>query len=151
MSSHIFRTVRFLQISKVSNIVSPPPAKATAGDLETRLRGLINSSPVMLFMKGTAVDPKCGFSKSMVALLDSHGAAYKTFDILTDEEVRQGLKTYSKWPTYPQVSLCYVSTNYLHSRQRLPKLKSIWPVHLSTILCHCLATVTISMPVSGTH
>jgi Glutaredoxin-related protein len=58
----------------------------------------------MLFMKGTAADPKCGFSKSMVALLDSHEAAYKTFDILTDEEVRQGLKTYSKWPTYPQVS-----------------------------------------------
>jgi glutaredoxin-related protein len=60
-------------------------------------------------MKGTATDPKCGFSKSMVALLDSHGAAYKTFDILTDEEVRQGLKTYSKWPTYPQVTVLFVS------------------------------------------
>jgi glutaredoxin-related protein len=58
----------------------------------------------MLFMKGTASEPKCGFSKSMVALLDSHGALYKTFDILNDEEVRQGLKTYSDWPTYPQVT-----------------------------------------------
>jgi Grx4 family monothiol glutaredoxin len=92
-----------LQISEVSNVVLPPPAKAIAEDLVTQLRGLINSSPVMLFMKGTATDPKCGFSKSMVALLDSHEAAYKTFDILTDEEVRQGLKTYSKWPTYPQL------------------------------------------------
>jgi len=115
-SSHIFRTLQFLQVSKVSNVVSPPPAKAIAEDLVTRLRGLINSSLVMLFMKGTATDPKCGFSKSMVALLDSHEAAYKTFDILTDEEVRQGLKTYSKWPTYPQVSLCCVSTNYLQDR-----------------------------------
>lgn len=133
-SSHIFRTVRFLQVSKVSNVVSPPPAKAIAEDLVTRLRGLINSSPVMLFMKGSAADPKCGFSKSLVALLDSHGAAYKTFDILTDDEVRQGLKAYTKWPTYPQVSLCFVSTNYVHSRQRLPKLNNIWLVHLFTIL-----------------
>ena len=150
-SDYIFRTVWFLQISKVSNVVSPPPAKAIAEDLVTHLRGLITSSHVMLFMKGTATDPKCGFSRSMVALLDSHGAAYKTFDILTDEEVRQGLKTYSKWPTYPQVSLCCVSNNYLHSRQRLPKLKNFWLVHLFTILCQCLATVTISVPVPGTY
>jgi glutaredoxin-related protein len=99
------RVVLFLQVSKGSNLASPPTHKTTAEDLTTRLRRLINSSPVMLFMKGMATDPKCGFSKSMVALLDSHGASYKTFDILTDEEVRQGLKTYSKWPTYPQVAV----------------------------------------------
>lgn len=92
-----------LQVSKCSNITSPAPAKPAAQDLTSRLHGLINSAPVMLFMKGTASEPKCGFSKSMVALLDSHGALYKTFDILSDEAVRQGLKSYSNWPTYPQL------------------------------------------------
>jgi glutaredoxin-related protein len=98
------KCVVFVQVSKSSNITSRAPAKPTAQDLTSRLRALLNSAPVMLFMKGTASEPRCGFSKSMVALLDSHGALYKTFDILTDEEVRQGLKTYSNWPTYPQVT-----------------------------------------------
>ncbi|XP_021939073.1 glutaredoxin 3 isoform X2 [Zootermopsis nevadensis] len=89
-----------LQVSKGSNTTSAKPA---AEDLTTRLHRLINSAPVMLFMKGTSTEPRCGFSKSMVSLLDSHGALYKTFDILSNEEVRQGLKTYSKWPTYPQL------------------------------------------------
>ena len=73
-------------------------------DLNTRLHKLINGAPVMLFMKGSAAEPKCGFSKQIVAILDGHNAQFKTFDILSDEEVRQGLKTYSNWPTYPQVS-----------------------------------------------
>ena len=57
----------------------------------------------MLFMKGNSNQPKCGFSKTIVSLLDSLNAEYKTFDILLDDEVRQGLKTYSDWPTFPQV------------------------------------------------
>jgi glutaredoxin-related protein len=100
-SSLILKNVSFIQVSKGSNTTSAKPAAEE--DLMTRLHSLINSAPVMLFMKGTAIEPRCGFSKSMVALLDSHGALYKTFDILSDEEVRQGLKTYSNWPTYPQV------------------------------------------------
>jgi glutaredoxin-related protein len=94
---------------QVSKGLNTPVAKPATEDLTARLHGLISSAPVMLFMKGTAAEPRCGFSKSMVALLESHGALYKTFDILSDEEVRQGLKTYSNWPTYPQVtqaSLC---------------------------------------------
>jgi glutaredoxin-related protein len=97
------RTVLFVQVSKGSNTL-PIPTKPAAEDLTKRLHGLVNSAPVMLFMKGTVAEPRCGFSKSMVALLDSHGALYETFDILSDEEVRQGLKTYSNWPTYPQVT-----------------------------------------------
>lgn len=72
-------------------------------DLNTRLKNLINQSPVVLFMKGTPSAPRCGFSKTTVAILDEVGVPYTTFDILTDEEVRQGLKTYSNWPTYPQL------------------------------------------------
>lgn len=89
-----------IQISKVPTAALPKPPKE---DLNTRLRKLINADPVMLFMKGTAAQPRCGFSKTMIALLDSLEAQYKTFDILNDEEVRQGLKTYSNWPTFPQL------------------------------------------------
>lgn len=57
----------------------------------------------MLFMKGNPLEPKCGFSRTIIGILEKNNAKYKTFDILTDEEVRQGLKEFSNWPTYPQV------------------------------------------------
>jgi len=75
----------------------------TAEDLNTRLKGLINQSPVVLFMKGDPTTPRCGFSKTTVAILNETGVPYTTFDILSDQDVRQGLKTYSNWPTYPQL------------------------------------------------
>lgn len=57
----------------------------------------------MIFMKGDRTAPRCGFSKQLIQIINETGVAYETFDILADEEVRQGLKTYSDWPTYPQV------------------------------------------------
>lgn len=74
-----------------------------AQTLEHRLKTLINRSPVMLFMKGNKEAAKCGFSRQTLSILNSAGVDYDTFDILQDEEVRQGLKTYSNWPTYPQL------------------------------------------------
>uniref|UniRef100_A0A0K0FLA1 Glutaredoxin-3 (inferred by orthology to a human protein) n=1 Tax=Strongyloides venezuelensis TaxID=75913 RepID=A0A0K0FLA1_STRVS len=74
-------------------------------DLNTRLKKLINKSRLVLFMKGNKEQPKCGFSRQIVELLNSVNADYWTFDILQDEEVRQGLKVYSDWPTYPQLYL----------------------------------------------
>jgi Grx4 family monothiol glutaredoxin len=84
------------------------------GGLEARLEALVKREPVMLFMKGSADAPKCGFSSKMVDLLREAGAAFGTFDILTDEEVRQGLKTFSNWPTYPQL--------YVHGAWRVLSL-----------------------------
>ncbi|TGZ61014.1 hypothetical protein CRM22_008216 [Opisthorchis felineus] len=72
-------------------------------DLNTRLRNLIRRSPVMLFMKGTPSQPRCGFSRQILEILNSLNVSFDTFDILTNEEVRQGLKTFSNWPTYPQL------------------------------------------------
>ena len=81
-----------------------PAASATSKeDLDARLGKLIKSSKVMLFMKGQPSDPKCGFSSKIVALLASSDIDYASFDILSDEAVRQGLKKYSNWPTYPQL------------------------------------------------
>ncbi|XP_014281542.1 glutaredoxin 3 [Halyomorpha halys] len=72
-------------------------------DLNERLNRLINSSDIMLFMKGNVDQPRCGFSQKIVDILKQHNATFKTFDILNDEEVREGLKKYSNWPTYPQL------------------------------------------------
>ena len=74
-------------------------------DLTERIKRLINHNRVTLFMKGNPQTPKCGFSRTMIGLLDEHKIDYWTFDILEDPEVRQGLKEYSDWPTYPQLYL----------------------------------------------
>lgn len=71
--------------------------------LQERLKKLINFAPVMLFMKGTPSSPECGFSSKIVELLKTEGIPFESFNILSDEEVRQGLKSYSNWPTFPQL------------------------------------------------
>ncbi|CAF94869.1 unnamed protein product, partial [Tetraodon nigroviridis] len=78
-------------------------AGSPAADLNQRLKKLINAAPCMLFMKGSPQEPRCGFSRQIVALLSEHNIQFSSFDILSDEEVRQGLKTFSNWPTYPQL------------------------------------------------
>eukprot|EP00441_Pelagodinium_beii_P040885 CAMPEP_0197626864 /NCGR_PEP_ID=MMETSP1338-20131121/5646_1 /TAXON_ID=43686 ORGANISM="Pelagodinium beii, Strain RCC1491" /NCGR_SAMPLE_ID=MMETSP1338 /ASSEMBLY_ACC=CAM_ASM_000754 /LENGTH=330 /DNA_ID=CAMNT_0043197445 /DNA_START=42 /DNA_END=1030 /DNA_ORIENTATION=+ len=81
----------------------PTRARGSGKDLNAELKDLIDSAPVMLFMKGCKSEPHCKFSKQAVAILAKHNVDYSTFDILKDEEVRQGLKDYSNWKTYPQL------------------------------------------------
>lgn len=71
--------------------------------LNDRLSALVNKAPVMLFMKGTPDAPRCGFSSKIVGLLQDQGIRFESFNILSDSEVREGLKAFSKWPTYPQL------------------------------------------------
>lgn len=72
--------------------------------IEDKLKRLINKDRVMLFMKGDPDHPRCGFSNRMIELLRSTSSSqFSSFDILSDNAVRQGLKTYSNWPTYPQL------------------------------------------------
>ena len=75
----------------------------TALSINDKLQQLINRHRIMLFMKGIPSSPKCGFSRQIVEILDSYHVSYDAFNILEDEEVRQGLKEYSDWPTYPQL------------------------------------------------
>jgi Grx4 family monothiol glutaredoxin len=75
----------------------------TQEDLQKRLEGLVKAAPVMLFMKGTPSSPQCGFSRQTVALLRERSIRYGFFNILADDDVRQGLKEYSDWPTFPQL------------------------------------------------
>ncbi|CAG8466498.1 7187_t:CDS:2 [Acaulospora morrowiae] len=79
------------------------PREAPKADLNTRLKELINSDSVMVFIKGTPSQPRCGFTRQLVEILNENQVKFSSFNILTDEEVRQGLKEYSKWPTYPQL------------------------------------------------
>ena len=73
--------------------------------VKDKIQGLIQSSPVMVFMKGTKLMPQCGFSNNVVQILNSIGIEFNTFDVLSDFEIREGIKEYSNWPTIPQVYL----------------------------------------------
>jgi Grx4 family monothiol glutaredoxin len=72
-------------------------------ELFKRLGDLVKAAPVMLFMKGTPSSPQCGFSRQLVGLLRDNSVKYGFFNILADDEVRQGLKEFADWPTYPQL------------------------------------------------
>lgn len=72
-------------------------------NLDEQIKEIISSSDVVLFMKGTPDMPMCGFSANSVAILNNLNVQYKTFNILDDMEIREGLKEYSNWPTYPQL------------------------------------------------
>jgi monothiol glutaredoxin len=72
-------------------------------DAKTRIGDIVGKNDVVLFMKGTALFPQCGFSSRAVAILDRLGVPYETVDVLQDPEIRQGVKDYSDWPTVPQL------------------------------------------------
>ena len=77
-----------------------PESTSAAND---RIAKIVKDNDIVLFMKGTALFPQCGFSSRAVAILDHLGATYETVDVLQDPEVRQGIKEYSDWPTIPQL------------------------------------------------
>jgi monothiol glutaredoxin len=68
-----------------------------------RIADIVKAEDVVLFMKGTALFPQCGFSSRAIAILDRLGATYQTVDVLQDPEIRQGIKAFSEWPTIPQL------------------------------------------------
>ena len=72
-------------------------------DPTSRIDQIVKSNDVVLFMKRTALFPQCGFSSRAVAILDHLGVPFETVDVLQDQEVRQGIKAYSDWPTIPQL------------------------------------------------
>ena len=72
-------------------------------DAKEQIAELVGKNDVVLFMKGTALFPQCGFSSRAVAILDHLGVPYETVDVLQDPEIRQGIKDYSDWPTVPQL------------------------------------------------
>jgi monothiol glutaredoxin len=72
-------------------------------DTRTRIDDTVKASDVVLFMKGTKEMPQCGFSSRVVGVLNFMGVDYSDVNVLADEEIREGIKTYSDWPTIPQL------------------------------------------------
>lgn len=75
-----------------------------------QIRHDISNNDVVLYMKGTAAFPQCGFSAAVVQVLNHMGVKYKTVDVLTDPAVREGIKQFSNWPTLPQL---YIKTQFV--------------------------------------
>lgn len=78
--------------------------------VQQRIEALIATSPVYVFMKGNKLMPQCGFSNNVVQILQSLAIPFETFDVLSDMDIRQGIKEYSDWPTIPQV---YVNGEFI--------------------------------------
>ena len=72
-------------------------------EVKQRIEKLVKDNKILVFMKGSKLMPQCGFSNNVVQILNSLGIPYETLDILEDQEIRQGIKEYSNWPTIPQV------------------------------------------------
>lgn len=79
-------------------------------ELQSRIQGIVDSAPAVLFMKGNPATPQCGFSAQVVQVLNRLLPEYQTFDVLSDSEVREGVKEFSDWPTIPQL---YVGGEFL--------------------------------------
>lgn len=92
-----------LHVRRGSSLAKTPSDAFHVGlALKQRLQALVERNDLMLFMKGTPEEPRCGFSTQIVDLLAMCSITYDHFDILTDNEVREGLKALYDWPTYPQ-------------------------------------------------
>ena len=74
-----------------------------AQEIRERIEKLLDSNKIVLFMKGTASFPQCGFSARAVAILKELGAEFESVNVLEDADIRQGIKDYGNWPTIPQL------------------------------------------------
>ena len=72
-------------------------------DAHSRISDIVKANDVVLFMKGTPLFPQCGFSSKACAILDHIGVEFASVDVLQDMDIRQGIKSYSDWPTIPQL------------------------------------------------
>tara|TARA_B100000131_G_C17569706_1_gene390360 strand:+ start:17 stop:364 length:348 start_codon:yes stop_codon:yes gene_type:complete len=79
-------------------------------DVSENIKNEIKSSDVVLFMKGTPVFPQCGFSAAVVEVLSSIGVKFNTVNVLDSDEMREGIKKFSNWPTIPQL---YVKEEFI--------------------------------------
>ena len=79
-------------------------------DTHARIDALVKANPVVLFMKGSPLFPQCGFSSRAIAILNHLEVEFESVDVLQDQGIRQGIKSYSDWPTIPQL---YVDGEFL--------------------------------------
>lgn len=78
--------------------------------IQDKIRDQVTSNKIVLYMKGSRDMPMCGFSGKVVKILDSYGVDYETVDVLLDQDIRQGIKEFTNWPTIPQL---YVNGQFI--------------------------------------
>jgi monothiol glutaredoxin len=88
-------------------------------ETQQQIKDLVTQNKIMVFMKGNRLMPQCGFSNQVVQILNILGVPYETSDVLADQEIRQGIKEYSSWPTIPQV---YISGEFIGGSDVLTEL-----------------------------
>lgn len=100
-------------------------------EINDRIKEQLDSNPVLLYMKGTPDFPQCGFSGQTVAALNAIGDPYTTVNILEDPEIREGMKVFSNWPTFPQLYVngelvggCDIVVEMYHSGELQSLIKS---------------------------
>lgn len=89
--------------SSMSEGQSIQQEEAAFSSVNDRIQNLVDTHPVLLFMKGTKLFPQCGFSNTATQILHSFNIEFHTIDVLSDESIRQGVKEFSSWPTIPQL------------------------------------------------
>jgi monothiol glutaredoxin len=95
-------------------------------DVTKRIEDEVNHNDVVLFMKGTPVFPQCGFSAAVVEVLDHIGVQFKGINVLVDPEIRDGIKSFSDWPTIPQL---YVKGEFIGGCDIVREMYSTGELH----------------------
>ncbi len=119
-------------------VVSPETQSSTGegnGSPE-RIQTMIDQNPVFLFMKGNPEAPQCGFSAKVTQIMRAWDIPFQSFDVLSDQEIREGVKSFSNWPTVPQLYInkkfvggCDIITELSETGELLPLLKEAYPDH----------------------
>ena len=93
----------------------------SASEPKGRIEQMLSGSPVFLFMKGTPESPQCGFSSKVTEILRSWKVPFQSFDVLSDESIRQGIKEYANWPTIPQL---YINKEFVGGTDIVDEMSS---------------------------
>lgn len=83
--------------------MSMGPGLGLSPELKSSIEKFVTDNKIVVFMKGTKDFPQCGFSNTVVQILNNYNAPYETVNVLDNELIRSGMKEYSQWPTFPQV------------------------------------------------
>ncbi|CAD6185674.1 unnamed protein product [Caenorhabditis auriculariae] len=101
LQRHALSGLRATYASSASG--SGTASSSLTNEVRQKIDGVVKSDDVVVFMKGTQQEPMCGFSRNVKLVLDFHNVKFTDYNVLTDPEVREGIKAYSDWPTIPQV------------------------------------------------
>jgi monothiol glutaredoxin len=99
---------------------------ALTDELRTKIQATLDANRVVLYMKGNKMFPRCGFSAAVVGALDELGVAYETVDVLSDPEIRQGIKEFTEWPTIPQL---YVDQEFVGGSDIIKQMVATGELH----------------------